>query len=165
MAIQNRLLQTCVVNFICQKVQNFWADSDSLGKINDKKIFKKFFFQCLALPKDPQSFCPYVVKAKKKYLQNFSKKKFYYTQSMQGFHTKFFFKKIQLEVGETVIDFFFILWGTTGKQNFCACLLLSTKGIFVTAIIPTSNWNFLKNFAFLEHLDNSYGIKKKFEKI
>ena len=110
----SRVIQTYVVNFICQKVQTFWADSDSLGKINDKKIFKKFFFQCLALPKDPQSFCPYVVKAKKKYLQNFSNFFFYYTQIMQGFHTKFFFKKIQLEVGEIIIDFFFILWGTTG---------------------------------------------------
>ena len=62
-----RVIQTYVVNFICQKVQTFWADSDSLGKINDKKIFKKFFFQCLALPKDPQSFgsqnlrCPFLV--------------------------------------------------------------------------------------------------------
>ena len=44
-----RVIQTYVVNFICQKVQTFWADSDSLGKIND-------FFQCLALPKDSQSF-------------------------------------------------------------------------------------------------------------
>mgnify|MGYP006864189594 CR=1 FL=1 len=39
-----RAIQTYVVNFTCQKVQNFWADSDSLGKINDKKIFKIFFF-------------------------------------------------------------------------------------------------------------------------
>ena len=69
------------------------ADSDSLGKINDKKNFKKLFFQCLALPKDPQSFCPYVVKAKKKYLQNFSKIFFYYIQIMQGFHPFFFSKK------------------------------------------------------------------------
>ena len=95
-------------------MQKFWADSGYVGKINNKKIFKNFFFQCLALPKDPQSFCPYVVKAKKKYLQNFSKKKFYYIQIMQGFHTIFFFKKIQLEVGEIVIDIFFTLWGTTG---------------------------------------------------
>ena len=51
------MIQTYVVNFICQKVQTFWADSDSLGKINDKKIFKNFFCQCLALPKDRQSFC------------------------------------------------------------------------------------------------------------
>ena len=72
-----RVIQTYVVNFICQKVQTFWADSDSLGKINDKKIFKKFFFQCLALPKDPQSFCPYVVKDKKKCPQIFSKLGFY----------------------------------------------------------------------------------------
>ena len=62
-----RVIQTYVVNFICQKVQTFWADSDSLGKINDEKIFKNYFFQCLALPKDPQSFgsqnlrCPFFV--------------------------------------------------------------------------------------------------------
>ena len=36
-------------------MQHFWADSEYLGKINTKKNFK-FFFQCLALPKDPQSF-------------------------------------------------------------------------------------------------------------
>ena len=32
----SRVLQTYVVNFICQKVQKFWADSDYLGKINKK---------------------------------------------------------------------------------------------------------------------------------
>ena len=36
-------------------MQHFRADSEYLGKINTKKKFK-FFFQCLALPKDPQSF-------------------------------------------------------------------------------------------------------------
>ena len=86
------MIQTYVVNFICQKVQTFWADSDSLGKINDKKIFKKFFFQCLALPKDPQSFCPYVVKAKKKYLQNFSKKILLYSNYARISHKNFFQK-------------------------------------------------------------------------
>ena len=47
-------------------MQHFWADSEHLGKIiNKKKI--KFFFHCLALPKDPQSFgsqnlrCPFSV--------------------------------------------------------------------------------------------------------
>ena len=39
---------------MCQKLQNFRADSEYLGKINNKK--NQFFFQCLALPKDPQSF-------------------------------------------------------------------------------------------------------------
>ena len=77
-ATQYRVIQTYVVNFICQKVQTFWADSDSLCKINDKKIFKNFFFQCLALPKDPQSFCPYVVKAKKNVLRSFSNLFFIY---------------------------------------------------------------------------------------
>ena len=38
--------------------------------------------------------------------------------------------------------------------------MLSTKGIFVTAISPTSNWNFLNNFAYLEHLNNSIFLKK-----
>ena len=47
-------------------MQHFWADSEYLGKINTKKKFK-IFFQCLALPKDPQSFgsqnlcCPFSV--------------------------------------------------------------------------------------------------------
>ena len=60
------MIQTYVVNFICQKVQIFWPDSDYMGKIDIKKNFK-FFFQCLALPKDPQSFgsqnlrCPFLV--------------------------------------------------------------------------------------------------------
>ena len=40
----DRVIQTYVVNFVCQKLQNFWADSDSLGKINDKRISKKNFF-------------------------------------------------------------------------------------------------------------------------
>ena len=29
-------------NFICQKVQTFWADSGYVGKINDKKILFSF---------------------------------------------------------------------------------------------------------------------------
>ena len=58
-------------------MQKFWADSDYVGKINNKKKIQIFFFQCLALPKDPQSFCPYVVKAKKKCPQIFSKLFFY----------------------------------------------------------------------------------------
>ena len=36
-------------------MQHFWADSKYLGKINTKKKIN-FFFQCLALPKDSQSF-------------------------------------------------------------------------------------------------------------
>ena len=38
-----------------QKVKTVQADSDYMGKIDIKKNFK-FFFQCLALPKDPQFF-------------------------------------------------------------------------------------------------------------
>ena len=38
-------------NFICQQ------NSDTMGKIDN------IFFQYLALPKDPQSFCPYVAEA------------------------------------------------------------------------------------------------------
>ena len=42
---------------ICQKVQHFRADSEYLGKIYTKKKKNSiFFFQCLALPKDSQSF-------------------------------------------------------------------------------------------------------------
>ena len=48
----------CDQNFICQKVQHFQADSEYLGKINTKKKFQ-ILFQCLALPKDPQSFGTY----------------------------------------------------------------------------------------------------------
>ena len=33
-----RVLQTYVVNFISQKVNHFWTDSDYMGKINTKKI-------------------------------------------------------------------------------------------------------------------------------
>ena len=73
-----RVIQTYVVNFICQKVQFFWPDSDYMGKINIKIFFKFFFFQCLALPKDPQSFFPYVVKAKKNVLRSFSNLFFIY---------------------------------------------------------------------------------------
>ena len=79
------MIQTYVVNFICQKVQIFWPDSDYMGKIDIKKIFKKNFFQCLALPKGPQSFCPYVVKAKKKCPQIFSKIFFYLLISYKNF--------------------------------------------------------------------------------
>ena len=39
-------------------MQHFLADSEYLGKINSKKK-NQFFFQSLALPKDPQSFSPY----------------------------------------------------------------------------------------------------------
>ena len=41
---------------ICQKVQHFRADSEYLGNINTMKKNFNFFFQYLALPKDPQSF-------------------------------------------------------------------------------------------------------------
>ena len=53
---------------ICQKVQHFRADSEYLGNINTMKKILIFFFQCLALPKDPQSFgyyYPLIVKASK----------------------------------------------------------------------------------------------------
>ena len=48
-------------------MKHFWADSEYLGKINTKKKKPNFFFQCLALPKAPQSFgsqnlrCPFSV--------------------------------------------------------------------------------------------------------
>ena len=94
------MLQTYVVNFICQKVQNFWADSDYLGKISDKKnlIFKFFFFQCLALPKDPQSFCPYVVQAKKNVFGIFQKKFLLYSNYARISHN-FFFQKNSIGSG------------------------------------------------------------------
>ena len=46
-------------------MQKIWSDSGYVGKINDKN-----FFQCLALPKDRQSFC----EVQKKCHQIFSKK-------------------------------------------------------------------------------------------
>ena len=53
---KNVHFEVTVVNFVCQKVQNFWADSDDVGKINNKKKSKRFFFQCLACSIfDPQS--------------------------------------------------------------------------------------------------------------
>jgi hypothetical protein len=48
------------------KIATFWTDSEYLGKINIKKK-NQIFFQCLALPKNPQSFgfqnlrCPFSV--------------------------------------------------------------------------------------------------------
>ena len=40
---------------MCQKLQHFRANSEYLEKINTKKKIN-FFFQCLPLPKDSQSF-------------------------------------------------------------------------------------------------------------
>ena len=37
-------------------MQHFLADSEYLGKINTKQKVFNSFFQCLALPKNPQSF-------------------------------------------------------------------------------------------------------------
>ena len=48
--LPSRVLRTYVVNFICQKVQSFQADSEYLGEIDTKKENLNFFFQCLALP-------------------------------------------------------------------------------------------------------------------
>ena len=59
-----KVLQAYIVNM--SKLQHFRADSVYLGKNNTKKKFQ-FFFHCLALPKDPQSFgsknfgCPFLV--------------------------------------------------------------------------------------------------------
>ena len=78
---------------------------------------------------------------------------------MKGFHTIFFFKKTQLEVGEIVIDFFHPLVDHNVMEFLCT---FSINGIFVTAIAPTSNWNFLKRFAFWEHLDDSRGMNDNY---
>ena len=121
----SRVLQTCVVNFVSQKVQNF-------GQIliNNWIIFKKKFFQCFALPK-PAMFLP-GCKGKKSIFRIFQKKN-YYIQIMQGFLIFFFvcFKKIQLEMCQIVINFFFRSLGD----------LLSIKGIFEMAIAPTISKN------------------------
>ena len=73
-------------------MQTFWADSDSLGKINDKKIFKNFFFQCLALPKDPQSIWQYIKKEKKISSKLKKKKNLLYSNYARISH-KIFFQK------------------------------------------------------------------------
>ena len=110
-------------------MQNFWADSDYLGKINNNLFFfKNFFFQCLALPKDPQSFCCYVVKAQKM-SSEFFKTKMSYSNSAR-------ISKIQLDVGGIVIDFFFHPLGDHKVMEFLC--ILSTKSVFVMAIAPTS---------------------------
>ena len=126
-----------------------------------KKFSKKKFFQCLALPKDPQSFCPYVVKAKKNVFRIFQKNFFIILKLCKDF-THFFFQKNPIGSGWNNHRLFFHPLGDHRVMELLC--MLSTKGIFVTAIRPTSNWNFLKIFAFLEHLDNSYGIKKFFWK-
>ena len=72
MNTKNRVLQTYVVNLICPKLKFFQADSKNLDKINIKKIFKKFFSQCLALPKDPQSF-GILIRVLQAYVVNMSK--------------------------------------------------------------------------------------------
>ena len=81
-------------NFICQKVQKFWADSGYVGKINNKKNFN-FFFQCLALPKDRQSFC----EVQKKCHQIFSNFFFIPYELSKCSRNAKIFKKFQLEVG------------------------------------------------------------------
>ena len=53
-------------------MKHFWADSEYLGKINTKKKLK-FFFQCLGLHKDPQSFGSQNLRRPLEYLIRFKK--------------------------------------------------------------------------------------------
>ena len=66
-----------------------------MGKINNKKIFKKFFFQCLALPKDRQSFC----EVQKNVIRFFQKIFFIPYELSKCSRNAKIFKKFQLEVG------------------------------------------------------------------
>ena len=76
-------------------MQTFWADFGYVGKINNKKFFKNFFCQCLALPKDRQSFC----EVQKKCVQIFSKKFFYSIWIIQMFQKCKNFQKIPIGSG------------------------------------------------------------------
>ena len=53
-------------------MQHFRADSEYLGKINTKKKVFNFFFQCLALPKNLQSF-GILIRVLQAYVVNMSK--------------------------------------------------------------------------------------------
>ena len=80
-------------------MKTFQADSDYMGKINIKKKFQKKIFQCLALPKDRQSFC----EVQKKCHQIFSKKKLIPYELSKCSRNAKIFKKFQLEVGIIVV--------------------------------------------------------------
>ena len=133
-----RVLQTYVVNFICQKVQHFQADSESLGKINNKKIFKKFFFQCLALPKDRQSFC----EVQKKCHQIFSKIFFYSIWIIQMFQKCKNFQKIPIGSGCNSRHKY--AFSTKHAQKFHHPVVPQRVKKMSMTISPTSNWIFLK---------------------
>ena len=53
-------------------MQHFRADSEYLGKINTKQKVFKYFFQCLALPKNLQSF-GILIRVLQAYVVNMSK--------------------------------------------------------------------------------------------
>ena len=125
-------------------------------------MFKTYFElsaprKCLALPKDPQSVCPYVAKAKKNIFRIFQFF-FYYTQIMQGFHN-FFFKKIQsVNSGWNSHRLHFHPLGDHRMMELC---ILSSKGIFVTAIAPT--WIFLTSQKLWRSLGKAKHWKKNSE--
>ena len=125
-------------NFICQKVQKFWADSGYVGKINNKKIFKNFFCQCLALPKDRQSFC----EVQKKCHQIFSKKFFYSIWIIQMFQKCKNFQKIPIGSGSNSRHKY--AFSTKHAQKFHHPVVPQRMKKKSMIISPTSNWIFLK---------------------
>ena len=127
-------------NFICQKVQKFWADSGYVGKIDNKKIFKNFFCQCLALPKDRQSFC----EVQKKCHQIFSKFFFYSIWIIQMFQKCKNFQKIPIGSGYNSRHKY--AFSTKHAQKFHHPVVPQRMKKKSMIISPTSNWIFLKNF-------------------
>ena len=125
-------------NFICQKVQKFWADSGYVGKINNKKKFKKFFCQCLALPKDRQSFC----EVQKKCHQIFSKIFFYSIWIIQMFQKCKNFQKIPIGSGSNSRHKY--AFSTKHAQKFHHPVVPQRMKKKSMIISPTSNWIFLK---------------------
>ena len=122
-------------NLICQKVQKFWADSGYVGKINDKKNFKIFFFQCLALPKDRQSFC----EVQKKCHQIFSDFFFYYIWITQMLLPK-------NPIGSGCNSRHKYAFSTKYAQKFHYPVVPQRVKKKSMTISPTSNWIFLKKF-------------------
>ena len=100
------------------------------------KKFSKFFFQCLALPKDPQSFCPYVVKAKKKYLQNFSNFFFIILKLCKDFTQNFFSKKSNWKWVKQSSTFFSSFGGPQGNRTSVHAYCLVLKAYLWRLLYP-----------------------------
>ena len=140
-------------------MQKFWADSGYVGKINNKKIFKKFFCQCLALPKDRQSFC----EVQKKCHQIFSKIFFYSIWIIQMFQKCKNFQKIPIGSGSNSRHKY--AFSTKHAQKFHHPVVPQRVKKMSMTISPTSNWIFLKKKICVKSLHNLNIIKIFFWKI